>query len=662
MEMSIHGDKRYRAFISYSHRDKKVAAWVQSALERYHIPANLVGRETAVGTVPPRLHPLFRDRDELPASGDLGSELMAALSQSMFLILICSPAAAKSHWVNQEVLNFKRMHGEGRVLALICDGEPGDPERECFPKALQYLIGTDGALSDKLAEPIAADMRKHADGKRLAKFKLIAGLTGLRLDDLIQREAARRARRLTLIAAGATIGMIGALALAFYANTKRIEAIAQRKTAERTVEFVKSLFEVSDPSEARGASITAREVLDKGAVSIETSLDNEPDVKAALMTTLAQVYLGLGSYKRGEAIMKRAMQVPAADPGVKARRLMAMGSSAYRQGDYRVAADHYRRALPLAAADELSAAELRPAILAAVGDAMARAGDTSAGPDGMLEALRTDMADAGADSLAVARDLEALGVFEQTRDNLAAARGYYERALAIRIARQGLSHPLVSEDLNELGSIAYLQQDSVAAEGYWRRTLEADLLVLGPDHPDVAITLNNLARVMLEQRKFESALPLLKRAVDITVRNRSADNDYLALLYANLGIAQRGVGDRATAKTSFQSALRVAEITDHRNLGPILTELADLACTSGNAKNGLALLDRAEPSTRKNYPDDPWRLAWLQNTRGACLVANGDVPAGRALLGTNQVIIASRWDPPSLYGWMAARRLAAAGI
>jgi tetratricopeptide (TPR) repeat protein len=356
------------------------------------------------------------------------------------------------------------------------------------------------------------------------------------------------------------------------------------------------------------------------------------------------------------------MQVPATDPGVKARRLMAMGSSAYRQGDYRVAADHYRRALPLAAADELSGAELRPAILAAIGDAMARAGDTSAGPGGLLEALRTDMANAGPDSLEVARDLEALGVFEQTRGDLAAARGYHERAVAVRIARQGLSHPLVSENLNELGSIAYLQQDPVAAEGFWRRALESDLLVLGAGHPDVAITLNNLARVMLEQRKFASALPLLKRAVEVTVSNRSADNDYLALLQANLGIAQRGVGDRAAAKESFRSALRVADITSHRNLGPILTELADLACASGDAKGGMALLDRAEPPTRKNYPDDPWRMAWLQNTRGACLAADGDDTAGRALLERSQAIIASRWTPQSLYGWMAAQRFATARL
>ena len=196
--------KHYRAFISYSHADKHVATWLHGAVERYHVPAKLVGTETALGPVPKRLTPIFRDRDELPASGDLSFELKSALENSLCLLLICSPSAAKSRWVNEEVKSFKRMHGEGRIFALIASGEPGHPDSECFPPALQYTLGPDGELSDIPAEPIAADMRKGKDGKRLALFKLLAGLTGLKLDLLVQREAARRARRLAIIASASS--------------------------------------------------------------------------------------------------------------------------------------------------------------------------------------------------------------------------------------------------------------------------------------------------------------------------------------------------------------------------------------------------------------------------------------------------------------------------
>src|ERR1043165_3869887 len=88
----------YRAFISYSHRDKAHVRRLHRAVESYRIPPKLVGRVTAVGEVPRRLTPVFRDRDELPPSSDLGTQLRAAIRGSMFLIVICSPASAKSHW------------------------------------------------------------------------------------------------------------------------------------------------------------------------------------------------------------------------------------------------------------------------------------------------------------------------------------------------------------------------------------------------------------------------------------------------------------------------------------------------------------------------------------------------------------------------------------
>ena len=91
---------------------------------------------------------------------------------------------------------------------------------------------------------------------------------------------------------------------------QRSEAIKQRDiarqkslTAERTVEFVKSIFTVSDPSEARGASITAREILDRGAVSIQQGLEREPTVKAELGTTLGEVYTNLGLLHDGDRLI-----------------------------------------------------------------------------------------------------------------------------------------------------------------------------------------------------------------------------------------------------------------------------------------------------------------------------------------------------------------------
>ncbi|NUR22711.1 toll/interleukin-1 receptor domain-containing protein, partial [Frateuria sp.] len=128
---------RYRAFISYSHRDRVWAEWLHRQLETYRVPSRLVGRRTGAGTVTRRLAPIFRDRDELASSADLGGKVTQALRQSANLIVICSPAAAASRWVNEEIRAFRQLGRSERIFCLLVDGEPGaGPDHDCFPPAL----------------------------------------------------------------------------------------------------------------------------------------------------------------------------------------------------------------------------------------------------------------------------------------------------------------------------------------------------------------------------------------------------------------------------------------------------------------------------------------------------------------------------------------------
>jgi hypothetical protein len=198
-------DYKYWAFISYSHSDEQWAQWLHKELETYRVPRRLVGRKNAFGQVPRRVFPVFRDREELPGAFDLGSNLTNALRLSRNLIVICSPRAAASHWVNEEIKLYKSMGREDRVLCLIVDGEPNASDRpqlglpECFPPALRYRVGRDGELTDVRTEPIAADARKGKDGRVNSKLKLLAGVLGVGFDELKQREQRRvRQRRLRL--------------------------------------------------------------------------------------------------------------------------------------------------------------------------------------------------------------------------------------------------------------------------------------------------------------------------------------------------------------------------------------------------------------------------------------------------------------------------------
>ena len=101
---------KYRAFITYAHKDEEKARWLRKKLESFKIPKHLVGRSTRFGSIPSRLYPIFRDRDELAGAAQLGPLIEQALEDSSHLIILCSPNAVQSRWVNEEIKMFQVNH------------------------------------------------------------------------------------------------------------------------------------------------------------------------------------------------------------------------------------------------------------------------------------------------------------------------------------------------------------------------------------------------------------------------------------------------------------------------------------------------------------------------------------------------------------------------
>ncbi|NKI35606.1 toll/interleukin-1 receptor domain-containing protein [Wenzhouxiangella sp. XN79A] len=248
--------RRYRAFISYSWADKAWAGWLHRSLETYRTPKGLVGRDTPVGPVPARLHPIFKDREEEAAGHAIRASIEAAMADAEFLVVVCSPRSVRSTWVNQEIAWFKTHRSKSRILALVVDGEPGisltegvlpqDSTRECFPPALLYQVD-DRLRPTSMAEdlPLAADARRRGDGKRLARLKLVAALLGLGLDTLLKRDDRRRATRLrwSAIIMGTIAASMSALAVVAVQQRDRARAMqaaaeVQRDQAEGLIEFM----------------------------------------------------------------------------------------------------------------------------------------------------------------------------------------------------------------------------------------------------------------------------------------------------------------------------------------------------------------------------------------------------------------------------------------
>jgi tetratricopeptide (TPR) repeat protein len=200
---------KYFAFLSYSHRDAQIAGRFHRDLEQYRVPRPLVGAQGRDGLIPKRLFPIFRDREELASSPDLSTAIRAALSQSACLVVLCSPDAAQSRWVNEEILAFRRLGRHDRIFPVIVRGEPHAKQcdEECFPPALRVTQSLIEGLP--AAEPTAADMRLEGDGKDDSKLKVIAGLLGIPLDDLRRREviAARKRARIFQAVAAAMLAL-----------------------------------------------------------------------------------------------------------------------------------------------------------------------------------------------------------------------------------------------------------------------------------------------------------------------------------------------------------------------------------------------------------------------------------------------------------------------
>jgi len=238
----VNNNYKYKAFISYSHHDEHWAKWLHGALESYHVPRKLVGTTVGGLKVPARIRPVFRDRDELSSASNLGDTVKQALQDAENMIVVCSPAAAASFWVNEEIRYFASLGRQKQIFCVIVDGQPPGPgvSSTCFPEALAEI---------GLHEPLAADVRKWADGKHLSKLKLVSGMLGLPLDQLRRRDLQKRQKIWSL----AAVASVAILAVVVLAITARISAQQRRVSGESLVSYklneLRTILNVADNPE-----------------------------------------------------------------------------------------------------------------------------------------------------------------------------------------------------------------------------------------------------------------------------------------------------------------------------------------------------------------------------------------------------------------------------
>lgn len=192
-----HEEFKYYAFISYSHKDQRIAKNLQKRLEKYHLPAALHKKHPGL---PKKLSPVFIDELDLVGLGTLKESLQEKLNASNYLIVICSPNSAKSEYVNDEVSYFIKKGRTDHIIPFIVGGEPHakDSLNECFPPAILELPRED--------ELLGIDLKTF--GEHDSFIRIIATLLKLNIDDFIARNARERRIKRIIFASAAAVLLI----------------------------------------------------------------------------------------------------------------------------------------------------------------------------------------------------------------------------------------------------------------------------------------------------------------------------------------------------------------------------------------------------------------------------------------------------------------------
>ena len=673
---------KYRAFISYSHSDEKWARWLHRSLETYRMPRHLVGTESAFGPVPRRFTPVFRDREELATATSLGDTLLAALEQSACQIVICSPKAAQSKWVNEEILTFKRLGREDRIFCLIVAGEPGaslNPaiaEQECFPDALIYKLGKDGELSKVRGEPIAADARPQKDRKLNALLKLLAGMLGIGLDELKRRDARRRQWRVAALVSGSLTGMIitSVLAAAAWmarneAERQRAQAVKEANTARRVTTFIVDMFEIVNPSEARGKTITAEVILDQGAARIDAELADEPEVQATLMDTMGELYTSLGLYRSAIPLARRSVekrrQLAGDNDVALAESLGNLGVVLAHTADYPEAAKRLEEALVIQRATLGKWHADVADTLSSLADVMSYTGEYDKGQKLIEEALEIRRKLYGEVHVDVAKSLGDLGVNFGERGDFKQAEIYLSQALELQRKLHGDLHPDLAEAMNNLAwafqgldrfdaaeplhraalamnrkllpeahpelavglnNVAFdleMRGDYRGAEKAYRESLEMNRkLYEDESHPDIAIGMSNLAFVLDAKGDRPGAIKLLRESIDMSRLELGAEHPDVAGGATNLANWLTAAGEYEEASRLLDEALAIRRKVlgnEHPQVASTLTVQANLLVAQKQYAQALEAATEALRIMALSLPDDHWQVAMARNTQGAAL-------------------------------------------
>jgi non-specific serine/threonine protein kinase/serine/threonine-protein kinase len=305
----------------------------------------------------------------------------------------------------------------------------------------------------------------------------------------------------------------------------------ERDRADRVTDFLTNMFQVPAPSEARGNTVTAREILDRSSNEIERGLGQEPEVRSQLMLVMAKTYENLGLFSRAHELMERVIEdrrrTLGPDHPKTLDAMSQMGWVLYREGREieaerltRATIDAQSRVLgpddpaTLESKDHLVWILIRQAHYAEVekleGELIAASG-RKLGP----EHPRT------------LRFMDGLAVAYANQSRFAEAETVYRKLIDLERRNLGADHPSTLATMHNLANMFFAEGNYEEAEKLYRETLQIQQRILGPDHPDTANTMTTLANtVRFENGRYAEAEDLYRKSLAIELRSMGPDHPY----------------------------------------------------------------------------------------------------------------------------------------
>lgn len=614
---------RYWSFISYAHADKSHADWLHHALESYRIPRRLVGEVVAGRKVPGRIVPVFLDRADLAASGDLEAHITAALRYSQSLIVICSPAAARSERVQREIELFNSMGKSDRVLALIVAGRPNasdrglNPEEECFPLPLRRAADFAGSGREYLA----ADIRDGKPARRDATLKLVAGILGIQLDALRRRDLQRQQRRWIVVTAATLAGMALATGTAVFAWRERGAALraetraqTEARTAQQVTDFLIRTFDLVGAKDRDGSRVLASELLDRGAQELRSGPIDEPMLRSRMLEAVGRVYRQLGLNKQARPLLEEALELRRslrdADPVELGSSLAQSAALAVAEDQFDEAERHAREALAaLDLSTDSRAPMLRAELLLAMGDGYITQADFPKADAAIAEALAISESSVGKDSpaaadarLRAARSYREQGDFTRAEQELRTALGI------LRSAYSG-PHQDIARAQRELAIVYQEQGDFVTYDRLAKEAYATALELFGPEDAQIAPYLQVVATSAFTSERLDEAVSLTRQVLRIREESLGPNHVRTGYDHYNLGFMLGRGAHYPEAMSHLLEAQRIWEAAlgpEHPDVAYALDARARYLREQGQLREAEPLILRSLAINEKaNGPDHP---------------------------------------------------------